>query len=73
MPGFNDADNWCDANDSAKEQIRMRDENKELKRKLNEAYQYLREGKLKFSPMTTNSLVDDWLKWYEESGEGRND
>lgn len=34
--------------------------------KLAEAYQYLKEGKAKFSPNTTNSFVDDWLKWYEE-------
>ncbi len=30
------------------------------------AYQIIREGKSKFTPNTTNSLVDVWLQDYEE-------
>ena len=39
---------------------------------LKKAAQYLREGKAKFAPNTTNSFVDDWLAEYrrEFGGEG---
>jgi hypothetical protein len=29
------------------------------------ANQYLKEGKIKFAPNTTNSLVDDWIAEFE--------
>jgi hypothetical protein len=42
------------------------DERDELKQDLHKAIKFLREGKAKFAPTTTNSFVDDLLKKYEE-------
>ena len=42
----------------------FRAENERLKSVLALAVQYLREGKLKFAPDTTNSVVDIFLKDY---------
>lgn len=39
-------------------------ERNELREDLDKALQYLREGKAKFRPHTTNSLVDDLLEKY---------
>lgn len=36
----------------------------QAQRLLDKANQYLKEGKAKFTPNTTNSLVDDWLRDY---------
>ena len=42
---------------------------------LEKAYRFLREGKAKFAPDTTNSRVDEWLADYEaqqaRAGEGK--
>jgi len=40
--------------------------NRELKEQLKQAVQYLREGKAKFTPNTTNSFVDEFLKRHEK-------
>lgn len=40
----------------------------EMKEDLRKSIQYLKEGKLKFTPSTTNSLVDDLIKKYEKVG-----
>lgn len=37
-----------------------------LESMLVKAEQFLREGKAKFAPNTTNSFVDDWLKDFAE-------
>lgn len=44
----------------------LKKENELLKSKLATAVQYLKEGKIKFAKDTTNSLVDDFLKDYEQ-------
>lgn len=49
----------------AKENEQLKLLNERHAAKLAEAYQYLKQGKAKFTPSTTNSFVDDWLKWYE--------
>jgi hypothetical protein len=38
---------------------------KYLEEKLNEAVDYLRQGKVQFTPNTTNSLVDGFLDWHK--------
>lgn len=44
-----------------KEVQRLRDENAIIKKYLYEARKYLYQGKLRYEPNTTNSLVDDFL------------
>lgn len=42
-----------------------------MKAMLQKAYEYLKEGKRKFAPSTTNSDVDEWLKEYETFAESQ--
>jgi hypothetical protein len=42
-----------------------------LREDLRTAIALLREGKQKFSPNTTNSLVDDFLSKFDEPGDGQ--
>ena len=47
------------------------EENKRLKFSLLKAFEIIKEGKRKFAPNTTNSIVDDWLKDNQELGSGK--
>ena len=47
------------------------EENKRLKFSLLKAFEIIKEGKRKFAPNTTNSVVDDWLKYNQELGSGK--
>jgi hypothetical protein len=46
--------------------VRLGEENEKLRNMLLKALGIIREGKAKFAPTTTNSLVDEWLKDMEE-------
>lgn len=61
---------WVSAAQYDEEVTELKKENTRLKAKLSEAVQYLREGKAKFAPEVTNSLVDDFLKSYERVERG---
>lgn len=39
----------------------LKDENERLRKRLDEAVDYLKQGKARFAPTTTNSFVDDFL------------
>lgn len=45
-------------------------ERDDLQRKLNTAVSYLKTGKAKFSPHTTNSLVDEFIDDFDDSKGG---
>lgn len=53
------------------EKAALHDEIEALEAKLAKAVQFLREGKAKFTPNTTNSFVDDFLADYEALEQAR--
>lgn len=48
-----------------KEYAALQEENKRLREALEKAVAYLEEGKRKFTPHTTNSFVDDFIKQHK--------
>jgi len=52
------------------ELLRLRGERDRLQERLKTAVQYLREGKIRFTPGTTNSFVDDFIAAYDAEEPG---